>query len=652
VRQPLTDDTQTSETGGVSRRSLLAGTAAAVVGAGIARAATSSAGGTTDGDPTDTAYDVIVVGSGAAGFSAALGVLREDPDARVVVLEARPSYGGTSYRSGGRLWVCNNADMRAAGVEDPKEQALAYMARLAHPDDYKPKAHRFGLSKRHYAQLEAYYDNGSDMLDHYRDEGWMPWHAETGVFLPGTADPLGLSGQLAPDYHPEFEENVPGKGRSIMPEFFDVTGTMAGPVGRTTAAGNFGSSIYGPDVIEWLHYSFRTLGGEVHLATRVVDVVVEKTPFGSKKVTGVQTVSVLDGGTVVSEPAPYTELPVKRTYTASRGVIFTTGGYSKSSAKMSAQFSGQKAVSGGGCAVVSAVGDLVDISKKHGFLLENMDQCWFIENIYEQYMVDPNSALSPNYLLFQAYWLAGDSMIVVNRKGVRVVNEKLNYNDRAKVHFQDPDNSFLISVFDEHSYQNFLGLGGQILPASTATIGPCKSPEELQAAVKQHMDQYPSTKAFGLDGSWAATLQDTIETFNGYAESGVDEEFHRGETPIDVWWHAFCLAFHGGGATKDCISANVDENGVPYPNVTMRPLAGDLYAVILSSGMQDTKGGPAVDELGRVLDLDENPVEGLYGAGNCIGSPAGAGYWGAGGTLGPATVFGHLAGRHAAGRKS
>ena len=75
-----------------------------------------------------------------------------------------------------------------------------------------------------------------------------------------------------------------------------------------------------------------------------------------------------------------------------------------------------------------------------------------------------------------------------------------------------------------------------------------------------------------------------------------------------------------------------------------------FYAVILSSGLQDTKGGPAIDEYGRILDTNSVPVAGLYGAGNCIASPAGHGYWGAGGTLGPATVFGHIAGRHAARR--
>lgn len=654
-------------TGGISRRQLLVGTAATVVGAGITRAEAVGGLPDTGPNPDDLVYDVIVVGAGAAGFSAAHGVLREDPKAKVVILEARPTYGGTSYRSGGRLWVCNNQDMRDGGLKDPRDEAIAYMARLSHPDDYKPNAHRYGLTRRQYAQLEAYYDNGSEMLDYYRRTKIMPWHAETGVFLPGTADPLQLTGRFAPDYHPEFEENVPKAGRSIMPEFFDPTGSGAleTPQGRATGAGNFGSSIYGPDVIEWLHYGFRKLGGDVHQGTRVVDLILTRTTVEDEgehedgdgestrmKVVGVKALTVVDGGSVVNEPVPYTELPVPRTYYATRGVIFTAGGFSKSSTKLSSSFVGDKALSGGGCAVVSAVGDLTDLGRKYNFKIENMDQAWFVENIYEQYKLDPNSALTPNYLLFQAYWLAGDSMFVVNRRGQRVTNEKQNYNDRTKAHFASPDNKFLFSVFDKHSYDNFVGLGGQIIPDPAVLVGPYDTVGELVTALRDRLTKYPDTAAFGLASDFERGLNDTLQTFNGYATAGKDLDFHRGETAIDLWWHAFCLSFHGGIGQKDCISANVDANGKPYPNPTMRPLEGPFYAVILSSGLQDTKGGPAIDELGRILDADENPVEGLYGAGNCIASPAGAGYWGAGGTLGPATVFGYIAGRHAAKRKA
>ena len=87
---------------------------------------------------------------------------------------------------------------------------------------------------------------------------------------------------------------------------------------------------------------------------------------------------------------------------------------------------------------------------------------------------------------------------------------------------------------------------------------------------------------------------------------------------------------------------------------TSEPPLGPLdtppfYAVRVHSGALGTKGGPRTDGDGRVLDVDGHPIAGLYAAGNVMGSVMGMTYGGAGGTLGPAMVFGYLAGRHAAG---
>ena len=109
-----------------------------------------------------------------------------------------------------------------------------------------------------------------------------------------------------------------------------------------------------------------------------------------------------------------------------------------------------------------------------------------------------------------------------------------------------------------------------------------------------------------------------------------DPDFGRGASAFDRWW------------------------GDPYlkgkPEATLGALdRGPYYAVEIHSGCLGTKGGPQVDRDGRVLGVDGAPITGLYAAGNAMGSVFGMTYGGAGGTLGPAMVFGYLAGRHASG---
>jgi hypothetical protein len=139
----------------------------------------------------------------------------------------------------------------------------------------------------------------------------------------------------------------------------------------------------------------------------------------------------------------------------------------------------------------------------------------------------------------------------------------------------------------------------------------------------------PWTGGFDLDPAFAAGLAATIDRFDAMARAGRDEDFHRGETPIEEVW------------------AGPPRPGTPTG--TMHPFRseGPYHCVILGPGALDTKGGPVIDPGARVLTPSGQPIVGLYGAGNCIASPAGQAYWGAGGTIGLALTFGYVAGRNA-----
>lgn len=195
-------------------------------------------------------------------------------------------------------------------------------------------------------------------------------------------------------------------------------------------------------------------------------------------------------------------------------------------------------------------------------------------------------------------------------------------------------NLLLFFVYDQRTRDLFPGFGGPVpVPGTPA-------PEEISAltlaglgaAIRSRLASVASrTGGFALADDFEDNLAQTVATYNGYAEAGVDPEFHRGETPAEV-------AFHG------------PPRGNALPNTTLFPLSGSgpYYCVILAAGALDTHGGPKINADAQWLDENDRPIPGLYGAGNCVSSPAGQAYWSAGGTLGPALAFGYIAARHAA----
>jgi len=116
-------------------------------------------------------------------------------------------------------------------------------------------------------------------------------------------------------------------------------------------------------------------------------------------------------------------------------------------------------------------------------------------------------------------------------------------------------------------------------------------------------------------------------------DAGRDEDFHRGDSAYDGF-NGDITRYPGRASTLGRIER------------------GPFSALPLESSTLGTKGGPRTNAHGAVFDVDGAVIPGLYAAGNVMAGPTGMVYGGAGGTLGPAIVFGFNAGRHAAQRVS
>ena len=146
-------------------------------------------------------YDVVVLGTGAAGLTAA--ITAHEGGATVAVFEKAELVGGTTAWSGGQVWIPNNSHMGDVGVEDSREKALTYIMSLS----------RDLLERR---LVEAYVDAGPEMVEMLEAKTPVQFYAVAGM----------------PDYHPEFPGGSPGGGRTLeCPLYpFDELGEWASRV--------------------------------------------------------------------------------------------------------------------------------------------------------------------------------------------------------------------------------------------------------------------------------------------------------------------------------------------------------------------------------------------------------------------------------------
>ena len=542
--------------------------------------------------PWQREADVIVVGSGAAGFSAAL--FARDAGAEVVMLEKGPAPGGTTIRSGGVHFIPNNHLLRAAGLGESREDFLRLMVRVTYPDRYHADLPNFGAAAEDYALLDVFYRAAAPTIERLEAMGVMRY------MLLQEQD-----GRLFPDNFVELPENRCPRGRSIVcvPERIEP--------GRYYYPGGGG---LGVDLVALLRGA--TDQQRIPILTRheVVRLVAD------------------NDGTIVGVVAATRN--GEQWLRARRGVVFGSGGYLHNGRLRDAHLPGRVY---GGCGSPLNQGAFLGLAGGAGAQLGNLNNAWWKEVLLEEAVVSSDTPTG--------IWVApGDSTLMVDRYGNRFCNEKNQPGGRPQHHFEwDPVRvqyprlvTFL--VWDSRAVELFGGLygiqkNGADLPGHVVRG---KTLSALASGITERLARYAEhTGGFTLDDGFAAQLPGTVARYNEFARTGRDTDFHRGEAAADRGWH-----FYGG----------VPEVPNPYPNPLMHPLSeqGPYYAALVVAGAIDSKGGPRINGDGQILKPDGAAIPGLYGAGNCVAHLSAGTYWGGGGTIGPAVVFGALAGAHAA----
>jgi hypothetical protein len=493
---------------------------------------------------------------------------------KVVVLEKAATLGGTSFKAAYWYWVPNNAAMQKAGIPDSKEHFLKYVARLTQPQFFDPNHPRYGLSEWEYSMCEAIYDSSSVGTELLAEKGALPYRHVAPV----------------PDYFAEME-TIGATGRVLFPKDGAPSMSDGGQVATRT-----------------LSTACRRDGVTIKMSHRVQKVILND----KREVIGVEAAN--DDGVY----------RVK----ARKAVIFATGGFTHD-AELRKNFLSIPAY--GGCAAMTNEGDFIRISSTLGVQLRNMNYAWMCPISFEK-------AIAKDPSMIGCFSVAGDSMIFVDKRGKRVVNEKLHYNELAQKFFEwDGANAefpylILTSIWDQraqdhsasHEYGRLIVRPG----ADDRHVIKGATLEELAANIDARLQRYAGQNGrMRISADYVQNLRATIKRYNEFASAGKDLDFHRGERGVD-------LLFNG----------NVkDEPGRKNP--TMWPISdqGPYYAALVTGGTLDTKGGPKTNPEGQVLDVADQPIPGLYGVGNCVASASGRAYWAGGGTLGPIIGFAYRA---------
>ena len=561
----------------------------------------------------DTPYecDALVVGSGAAGMSAA--VTAGHRGLNVLIVEKEPCFGGTTARSGGWLWIPGTSLARQWGIVESPDQARNYLR------------HEAGNSFDA-ARVEAFLSAGPEAVDFFTSQTALRFDM-----------PL-----VFPDYHAEAPGGAQG-GRSMVTRPFD--GRELGPHIRNLGAALPELTVFGmmlgsgKEIVHFMRAT-KSLTSAIYVAKRLSRHFIDVMRYGrgmtltnGNALAGRLAKSAFDLKIPLWLSSPVRELIVENgavggamveregrlvRVNAKRGVILACGGFPHDVVRRKAMFPhapdgtehyspGPTGNTGDGLRLAEAVGGRVEDTLPNA-------AAWVPVSVTKR--KDGTRGVMPHFID-----RAKPGVIAVMRDGARFANEGNSYHDfvQEMVKAAKPGEEIAAFLICDHRTLRKYGLG--CVPPFPMPIG-----HHLSTGYLMRGDTLAALAAeAGID---AAGLDATIRQFNPSAANGQDPAFGKGSRAYNRFQGD---ALHG-------------------PNPCFAPIEhGPFYAIKMVIGDLGIYAGIKTDENARALDANDHPIEGLYAAGNDMASIMGGNYPGAGITLGPALTFGYIAGRHISG---
>lgn len=528
--------------------------------------------------PSNDACDLLVIGSGSAAMSGALRAADSGLD--VLVIEKTEWLGGTSAMSGAGIWMPASHVARAEGVDDSPEDTLAYL-RASAPDGWAEK----------------------------EDHLWQSFagNAPRAVEFIDRNTPLEFVVTREPDPFTEYEGGK-AYGRQITVQ--PLSRRLLGPLARHFRRPSLPHIISYQEMVSLdpYHHPIRvglkllpklawrwltsTRGQGSALMTGMIRGCMDK-GVRFQRETAALSLTQDETGRVTGAEVDHKGL--RRTITARRGVLLATGGFEWDAALREKHFPGPVNFIG---SPDTNTGDGQRMAREAGAELDRMDQA----NIYPclPTVYEGHSTGLP------ITFTAEKHSILVNRHGKRFVSEN-DFNIGERMDARDPDT-------------------GESIHLPVWLIGDSRFLKQSLAfrwyARKQKSFVTKADTVEGLAekvGLPARVLAETVARFNGFAATGNDQDFLRGQTTWDK--------YKNGG-----------EKGVLYP--LEKP---PFVAVVVNRSILGTKGGARTNEKAQVLRGDGSVVTGLYAAGLAMANPIGTRAIGAGTTLGPNLTWGFIA---------